>query len=91
MEVDLPRYRYGPEAGLLVRLRDGDLRTIRIPLESDGEGIKSVGFAPGAVVWADLVLTNASTRMSCNSGTPYSCAGFGLDDLRTYRYRVSVR
>jgi hypothetical protein len=89
--VNLPSFRYRPEASLLVRLRNGDLRTHRIALDSRGNGAKSVGFAPGDVRRVDLVLTNASTRMRCDEGTPYSCAGVGLDDLRAYGYRAVVR
>jgi hypothetical protein len=88
--VDLPKPRYGAEARLLVRLSGGERRTRAITLDSTGHGSRSVDFGPG-VTRADLILTNASTRMSCGKGTSYSCAGTGVDDLRPYAYRVSVR
>jgi hypothetical protein len=89
--VDLPGHHFGPEARLVVRLANGGTRAHRIVLDSTGRGAKSVGFAPGEVRRVNLVLTNASTRMRCDEQTAYSCAGVGLDDLRTYSYRVVVR
>jgi hypothetical protein len=87
--VDLPRRYLGPEARVLVRM-DNDIEVQRIQLDPRGFGARTVRFGE-TVTGVDLVLTNASTRMNCWEGTPYSCAGLGRDDLRSYGYRVAVR
>jgi hypothetical protein len=88
--VNLPSRRFGPEARLVMRRGNGDLRTHTIDLDSTGRGVRSIDFGPG-VTRVNLVLANASTRMDCRQRTRYSCAGLGVDDLRTYRYRAVVR
>jgi hypothetical protein len=88
--VNLPKFAYGPAAGALVRRENGPVEFVDIPLDSDGEGDVTVEFSRAEVTRVDLVLTNASTRMRCNRGTPYSCRGDGRDDGRTYSYRAVV-
>jgi hypothetical protein len=90
VRVDLPNIGYGPEANLLVRYVGGTFRLRPIALDSAGNGSRVVSLGRGTVKEVDLVLTNASTRMSCWAGTYYSCTGVGRDDLRTYSFRANV-
>jgi hypothetical protein len=89
--VDLPRRWRGPEAYLLVLRTSGSRYVRKFALDSNGDGVRSVAFGRGTIREVDLVLTNASTRMSCWRGTLYSCSGVGADDLRYYRFRATVR
>jgi len=91
VRVDLPRRWRGPEAYLLVRRTSGSWYVRKFALDSDGDGVRSVAFGRGTIREVDLVLTNASTRMSCWRGTVYSCSGVGADDLLYYRFRATVR
>jgi hypothetical protein len=91
VRIDLPRRWLGPEAYLLVRRTSGSLYVRKFALDSDGDGVRSVAFGRGAIREVDLVLTNASTRMSCWRNTDYSCSGVGADDLRYYKFRATVR
>ncbi len=91
VRVDLPLRRRGPEAYLLVRRTSGSWYVRKFGLDTDGDGVRSVAFGRGAIREVDLVLTNASTRMSCWRATFYSCAGVGVDDLRYYKFRAAVR
>ena len=89
--VDLPRRWRGPEAYLLVLRTSGSRYVRKFALDSNGDGVRSVAFGRGTIREVDLVLTNASTRMSCWRGTFYSCSGVGADDLRYYKFRATVR
>jgi hypothetical protein len=89
--VDLPLVRYGSRASLLVRYTDGTVTPLTIPLDSRGDGSRTVPFGRGTVRAVFLVLTNASARMRCGEGTVYSCEGDGVDDLRYYRFRARLR
>jgi hypothetical protein len=86
--VDLPQRRLGPAAGVVIVFDDGSVRRRQIDLDPSGRGSLTVAFGAGTVKRADLVLSNSSTRMDCDRGTPYSCKGVGLDDLRTFEYRA---
>ena len=91
VRVDLPRRWRGPEAYLLVLRTSGSRYARKFALDSNGDGVRSVAFGRGTIREVDLVLTNASTRMSCGRGTFYSCSGVGADDLRYYKFRATVR
>jgi hypothetical protein len=86
--VDLPQRRRRPAAGAVIVFEDGSVERRQISLDASGRGSRTVPFGRGTVRRVDLVLSNASTRMDCDRGTPYSCKGVGLDDLRTYAYRA---
>ena len=86
--VDLPQLRLGPAAGVVIVFDDGSIDRRQISLDASGRGSRTVPFGHGTVKRVDLVLSNSSSRMDCNRGTPYSCAGVGLDDLRSYDYRA---
>jgi hypothetical protein len=80
-----------PSAVVILTFPSG-LRTVRtIALNESGNGGRTVVFGRGQVRRVDLVLTNRSTRMACDYGTDYSCTGYGLDDLRSYSFRSTVR
>ncbi|HEY3069949.1 MAG TPA: MXAN_6640 family putative metalloprotease [Gaiellaceae bacterium] len=90
VRVNLPNIGYAPAATLLVRNVGGTFNVRPIKLDSAGNGSLVVSLGRGSIKEVDLVLTNASTRMSCWRDTFYSCAGVGLDDLRTYKFRATV-
>ena len=90
VRVDLPRRWRGPEAYLLVHRTSGSWYVRKFALDSSGDDARRVAFGRGTIREVDLVLTNASTRMSCWRGTFYSCAGLGADDLRYYKFRATV-
>ncbi|HXF71882.1 MAG TPA: hypothetical protein VNO79_04635, partial [Actinomycetota bacterium] len=77
--VDLPPYRRGSEASVIVFDRSGAIEWFPVRLDRDGDGRRRVGFGPSvrAVV---LVLTNASIRYRCWVGTRFSCQGQPRDD-----------
>jgi hypothetical protein len=87
--VNLPEPTHGAVATLLIRRSDGAVAVRKIALDGDGRG--SRGVMVSSVRRVDLVLTNGSTRMQCWEATPYSCSEIGIDDLRSYRFRVTVR
>jgi len=91
VRVDLPLRWRGPEAYLLVRRTSRSWYVRKFVLDSEGDGVRRVGFGRGTIREVDLVLTNASTRMSCWRATFYSCSGVGADDLRYYKFRATVR
>jgi hypothetical protein len=91
LAVDLPKRLHGPAAGAVIVFEDGSIQRLQLALDRSGRGVRTVPFGRGTVKRVDLVLSNASTSMDCDRGTPYSCEGVGLDDLRTYAYRVFVR
>ena len=86
--VDLPQRSLGPAAGAVIVFDDGSVERRQLSLDASGRGSRTVPFGHGTVRRVDLVLSNASTRMDCHRGTPYSCEGVALDDLRTYSYRA---
>jgi hypothetical protein len=90
VRVDLPRRWRGPEAYLLVRRTSGSWYVRKFALDSNGDGVRSVAFGRGTIREVNLVLTNASTRMTCRRGTVYSCSGVGADDRLYYKFRATV-
>jgi hypothetical protein len=88
--VDLPQRRLGPTAGVVIVFDDGSILRRQIALDASGRGERAVAFGAGTVKRVDLVLSNSSTRMDCDRGTPYSCEGVGLDDLRSFEYRAKA-
>jgi hypothetical protein len=90
VRVDLPNLSTGSMAKVLVRYVGGTYKLRPIPLDATGKGSVAAQLGRGVVKEADLILTNASTRFQCWEGTNYSCTGRGLDDGRTYAFRVNV-
>jgi hypothetical protein len=89
ISVDAPTYG-SPSALVIVTPSSGPRTVFTIPLNGSGDGARTFAFGRGHVSRVDLVLTNTSTRMSCWRDTFYSCAGVGLDDLRSYSFRATV-
>ena len=89
--VHLPDLADSPKAFVLVKAAGQPWSVREIALSASGNGVRRVGFGPGAIKEVDLVLTNASTRMRCGRNTSYSCTGVGADDLLVYAYRGTVR
>jgi hypothetical protein len=89
--VHLPDLADSPKAFLLVKAARQPWSVREITLSATGNGVRRVGFGPGAVKEVDLVLANASTRMRCGRNTSYSCTGVGADDKLVYAYRGTVR
>ena len=93
LRVSRPAAQVARSPGISTRAQDvGSWYVRKFGLDSDGDGVRSVAFGRGTIGEVDLVLTNASTRMSCWRDTFYSCSlGVGWDDLRYYKFRASVR
>jgi hypothetical protein len=91
VRVDLPKAAHSPKAFLLVKLVGQPWRVREVPLDANGDGGRRAVFGRGKTHEVDLVLTNASPKMRCGRGTPFSCTGVGVDDLRTYMFRGRVR
>ena len=77
--VDMPPYRRGSEASVIVSYRSGALAWFPIRLDRDGDGRRRVDFGR-SVREVVLVLTNASSRYRCWMGTTLSCQGRPRDD-----------
>ncbi|HEX6843845.1 MAG TPA: MXAN_6640 family putative metalloprotease [Actinomycetota bacterium] len=84
--VDGPSAAAGPAATVVIRSTSGVVKHVVVPLDAKGRGSRRVSFGKGVVAWADLVLTNASTRTRCWQGTRFSCQGDPRDDDVTFRY-----
>jgi hypothetical protein len=89
ISVDLPSLG-SPSAVAILSHSVGPRTFVTVPLNSSGNGARTIAFGRGKITRVDLVLTNSSTRMSCWRGTSYSCAGVALDDLRSYSFRATV-
>jgi hypothetical protein len=84
--LNLPPYKTGPEVSAVVFRTDGTAKFLVYGVPKDGDLTIKVPFAKGTVSRVVLVLTNASTRFSCWTGTVYSCAGSPRDDGWLYYY-----
>jgi hypothetical protein len=94
--VDLPARKYKPAAKILIFYKSGDFQVRTLDLNSAGDASRTVAFGRGVVNRVDLVLTNASARYDLNTcwtqRTTYSCGGaVARDELRTYRFKATVR
>jgi hypothetical protein len=88
--LDLPRRARGGQATLIVVLRTGEPRLVPIVLNAQGDGARTVSFAPRDVKAVQLVLTNASGRFRCWSRTPLTCQGESLDDEQPFSYEARL-
>jgi hypothetical protein len=96
VSVDLPSLNTKPSATVLIFYKNGDKVVRPLALDSAGNAGRTVTFGRGVVSRVDLVLTNASPRYKLNTcwtgTTSYSCGGaVALDELRTYRFKASVK
>lgn len=92
--VDLPDYKTGSEASLLTVSDTGVVKYKEFRLNARGNGVVRGAFGRGTIVSADLVLTNASTRLDSpcwrDQRWRYSCAGFPRDDNLAYAFRATL-
>lgn len=86
--VDLPDAARAPAAVVTVALSSGKLRTRLVKLTSSGAGRLTVPFSSRTVDHVDVTLVNASTRYTCERGTPYSCGGKAKDDNAPMKVEV---
>lgn len=88
-----PDVVHQPRATAQVRLRDGTLRLVEVPLNRDGDGTVLVRFNPRKIAAVVVTLTNASARMTCgvDPDDRFACAGQSPDDGRAYSVRARVR
>jgi hypothetical protein len=96
VKVDLPALKYKPAAKILIFKKSGDYVVRTLELNSAGDAARTVTFGRGVVSRVDLALTNASARYNLNTcwtqRTTYSCGGaVARDELRTYRFKATVR
>jgi hypothetical protein len=91
LRVNLPALVHDPKAFVLVKQVGQPWRVRAMTLSAVGKGVRTVPFGRGTISQVVLVLTNASPKMRCGRGTPYSCTGVGVDDLRTFAFRGGVR
>ena len=87
--LDLPARKRGQQATLLVEKTSGAVKWRRAELDRAGDATLRVGFG-GKVDSVVLVLSGASTRMSCWRGDVYSCQGTPRDHRLTHRYKAAV-
>ncbi|HEU4481177.1 MAG TPA: MXAN_6640 family putative metalloprotease, partial [Actinomycetota bacterium] len=92
VKLDLPRYKRGPEATLLVIRKDGLVTVKPFALNSDGDAARSAPFSRSKIRTVILVLTNASTRTKCwQSFVDRSCRGRPLDDDLGFTFKAKLR
>ncbi len=81
-----PRTR-GSAAVATVSYKSGKTRTYHLSLNAKGDGSKRVPFSSRTVKWVELTLVNASERMTCWRGRPFSCQGTPKDDNLVQKMR----
>jgi hypothetical protein len=90
--VDLPSYRTGSEASVVLVNSNGAARYRIIRLNAQGNGSLRVPFGRGKIAVADLVITNASDRTKCwvDPAFTFSCGGDPKDDRLKYFYAARL-
>ena len=81
-----PRSR-GSAAVASVSLKNGKTRTYHLSLNAKGDGSKWIPFSNRNVRWVELTLVNASNRLACWRGRPFSCQGAPKDDNLVQKLR----
>jgi hypothetical protein len=90
VQVDGPTLGWGPEARLIVTTKAGAATMKRFTLSTTGIGQLRVAFGRGAIKSVVVVMSNASQRYTCWTGTALSCQGSPLDDGRSYAFRATI-
>jgi hypothetical protein len=91
--VDLPSYRAGSEASVVMINSNGGAKYKIVHLNAQGNGAVTVPFGKGKIAVVDLVITNASERTSNCFSDPnftFSCAGDPRDDRLRYFYAAAL-
>lgn len=90
VRVTAPPLRTASAARLVVFGRDGSVVRRPIRLSGAGDGTGSVSFDAARVARVNLVLVNASTRMTCWHQRTAACQGIADDDGGRFGYRASA-
>jgi hypothetical protein len=90
VQVDGPTFGWGPEARLIVKTKAGAVSMKRFTLSPTGTGQLRVAFGRGVIKSVVVVMSNASQRYNCWTGTRLSCQGSPLDDGRSYAFRATL-
>jgi hypothetical protein len=92
--VNAPALVRMPRALVQLRLRNGSVAYVGIPLDANGDGSRLINFDPRIVAAVVVTLTNASTR-NTGCGTDYAytyaCGGQSADDGVTFLVRAKLR
>jgi hypothetical protein len=92
--VNAPALVRMPRALVQLRLRNGTVAYVGIPLDANGDGSRLINFDPRIVTAVVVTLTNASSRIT-GCGTDYAytyaCGGQSADDGLTFLVRAKLR
>jgi len=88
VSVDGPGSATAPAAALVLVRKSGSVLRRPIPLDADGKGSVTVGFASKGQSRAFVTVANASTRFDCDRGTSFSCEGEALDQGQRFVVKV---
>jgi len=88
--MDGTSFRWGPEGRLIVTTKSGTVTMGWFTLNSTGAGQLRVAFGRGTIANVVVVMSNASQRYHCWTGTALSCHGSPLDDGRAYAFRAAL-
>ena len=92
LQLTLPPPDAGTEVAIVIRSKNGSVRTVPVRLQSNGRATLVVARF-GRMEELMLVLSNASTRTECwsdQSLPAYSCFGIPEDDERSYTFKASL-
>ena len=90
VRIQAPPLRTSPAARLVVFARDGSVTRHKIALSHAGDGTLTIGFDQDHVARVNLVLVNASTRMTCWHQRNAACQGLALDDGGRFRFTAAA-
>jgi hypothetical protein len=88
--LDAPGRRTGSAARVLILMRSGSLRMVRVSLDADGDADLRVPFSAAQVSRVVLVFANASTSFRCWTGAGYSCNGRSRADGMPFSYLAAL-
>jgi hypothetical protein len=88
--LSLPPISRGSSATLAVFMRSGAVKLLRVDLNRQGDGSRTVQFDPSRVVRVVLVLANSSSRYLCGQFSFLPCQGRPLDEGLRLRYSVRL-
>ena len=88
--LDAPPTKTGSAARVLIFLRSGFLRVVRVALDQHGDADLRVPFGTSQVRRVVLVYANASTSFRCWTGEGYSCNGLSRADRLPFSYLAAL-
>ncbi len=92
IQLTLPPWDNGTEAAIVIRTKNGSVRSVPVRLPSNGRATVVIARF-GQMQGLTLVLSNASTRTECWSDQflpVYSCFGIPEDDERSYKFSANL-